>query len=119
MDAAFRARLLEFGLRTIQLASALPKTPAASVLARQLVRAGTSVGANFEEADGAFTRKDWLYRLNVAKSEAKETCYWIRLIKKARIGPEALLTSAESENIEIIKILTSSVKTAQLKRPKF
>lgn len=105
MDPAFKRELLDFGLEIIQLASALPRTPAGSVLAKQVVIAGTSVGANFEEAEGALTRKDWLHYFNVAKKEAKETHYWIALIKRAKLVPEDVLRTAEPKILRITNVV--------------
>ncbi|MBI4482804.1 MAG: four helix bundle protein [Acidobacteria bacterium] len=115
MDLAFKERILDFALRTIRIAAALPKDAAGLVIARQLVRSGTSVGANIAEAEAAFSVKEWLYCMNIAKKEAKETYYWITLIKRGRMVPATTLKNIEPELDEIIGILTKSVKTAQTK----
>ena len=115
MDVAFKERILDFALQIIHLANALPKNPAGSVLERQLVRAGTSVGANVHEAEVAFSVNEWLYCMNVAKKEAKETCYWVTLIRRAEMAPSTSFKRIEAELDEIIGIPTKSIKTAQTK----
>jgi len=78
-------------------------------IARQLLRAGTSIGANVEESLAAYSRKDFNYKMGVASREARETRYWLRLINAGNIIdiPDKYFSEIE----EIISILTSIVKT--------
>jgi len=106
-----RARLLLFSGQVLRICGLLPYSPEAQVLRRQLARAGTAIGANYEEADGTVTRKDFINKLAIARREAKETKYWlsvafIHYLKKqeADIRPEI------EENEEIIKILSAILK---------
>jgi len=111
-----RERTFKFALRIIKLSRALPKDEINRVLMRQVLRAGTSVGANIEEATGAHTKRDFAHSLNIAKKEAYETNYWLRLICKSNSGRiQKRMTELLNESEEILKILTSSVKTAQKK----
>ncbi|MCG6879975.1 MAG: four helix bundle protein [Deltaproteobacteria bacterium] len=84
------------------------------VLSKQFLRAGTSIGANVTESQAAQSRKDFVSKMSIASKEARETSYWIRLLKKARYfeGYEKL-TLLEKEITSITKILTSIVKTAK------
>lgn len=78
-------------------------------IARQLLRAGTSIGANVEEALAACSRKDFNFKMGIASREARETRYWLRLIKAGKIVD--IQNNYFSEIEEIISILTSIVKT--------
>jgi four helix bundle protein len=70
-----RDRTFGFAVRMTKLVNALPSTVSGRVMARQLMRAGSSVGANVEEAQGAGTKKDFARRMNIARSEAREAHY--------------------------------------------
>lgn len=93
--------------------NSLPRSTAADIMARQLMRAGTSVGANVEEAQGSHSRKDFIRRLNIARMEARESLYWLRLIESCRIVPEGQLTGLVDEADQIVRILVASVKRSR------
>lgn len=103
--------MLLFSGRVLLICSLLPFSPEAQVLRRQLAKAGTAIGANFEEADGTVTRKDFINKLAIARKEAKETKYWLSVASAyylkaqgAEIGPDI------EESEEIIKILSAILK---------
>lgn len=82
------------------------------VLSKQLLRSGTSIGANVEEANAAYSKKDFTAKMSIASKEARETQYWLRLIEKSqivKIDVKEYLKSIE----DIINILTAIVKTSQ------
>ncbi|MEO8173673.1 MAG: four helix bundle protein [Sediminibacterium sp.] len=82
------------------------------VLSKQLLRCGTSIGANVEEATAAQTKKDFITKMSIASTEARETRYWIKLLYRSKlvdINYTSYLTSIE----HIINILTKIVKTSQ------
>ena len=83
------------------------------VLSKQLLRAGTSIGANVEESTAAISTKDFIAKLTIASKEARETRYWLRLLNETELTKDldykAYLFSIE----EIVKILTSIIKTTQ------
>jgi four helix bundle protein len=79
-------RTTRFAEAIIEFAKIIPVTPITEPLLKQLVRAGTSVGANYVEADDASSRKDFRYRIEICKREARETKYWLRMIAKAAPG---------------------------------
>lgn len=112
---AIRERLLNFSVSTIRLASKLPKTPAGYAIASQVIRSATSIGANFEEAQDASSTRDFLQKLNISLREAKESYYWLEVIKKAKLLDEININSELSECNEITAILVSSVKTSKAK----
>ena len=94
-----------------KLCKELPKNEANRILVNQVLRSGTSIGANLEEALGAHTKAEFTNSTNIAKKEARETNYWLRLMAesngfKIKKRMEDLLNEVE----EIIKILTASIK---------
>jgi len=76
-------RTAQFGEAIIELVKTFPKDPINSPLISQIVRAGTSIGANYMEADGAQSRKDFRHKISICKKESKETKHWLRMIAKA------------------------------------
>ena len=88
-----KERTFQFGLRIITLSEHLPSTKAGAVLAKQILRSGTSVGANVEEAVAAYSKDDYAYRMGIALKEARETHYWLRLIEGAKMIKEKRLTN--------------------------
>ena len=80
-------RLLNLAARIIKLADALPKSSASKHICLQVVRSGTSAGANYEEARGAESKKDFLHKLGISLKELRETRYWLKLIVQAELLP--------------------------------
>ena len=85
-------------------------------LTRQLVRSGTSIGANVSEAQKAQSTKDFISKLSIASKEAEETRYWLRLLIATEYLEETAGEELLSDVSELIRILTSSVKTMQTKQ---
>jgi four helix bundle protein len=79
-------RTAQFGEAIIELAKTFPQDPVNNPLINQIVRAGTSVGANYMEADGAESKKDFQHKISICKKESKETKHWLRMIVKANPG---------------------------------
>lgn len=84
-------------------------------LGRQILRSGTSIGANIEEAVGGLSSRDFINRLGISYKEARETMYWLRLLKDTDLIEEKIFTSMYKDCEEILKILTSIIKTLKLK----
>lgn len=87
-----------------------------SALSGQLVRAGTSIGANLEEANAAQSRADFISKCHIALKEARETNYWLRLYKSTNMVSEEKINDLLKESHEIISILTVIVKKSKLKK---
>ena len=85
------------------------------VLSRQLLRSGTSIGANVEEAIAAQSRKDFISKMAISSKEARETNYWLRLLRDSKLCGNIDFTDLIKESEEIIKILTSIVKTTKVR----
>lgn len=92
---------------------ALPKDTAGFVVGKQVARSGTSIGANVEEAKAAQSRADFVRRINIARAEARETLYWLRVITGAGLVPKSRLTELQREADELTRILTVIVKNTR------
>ena len=101
-DLADRTQV--FGESVIRLAKQIPVNAVTKPLVSQLVRAGTSVGANYCEADDADTKKDFVYRIGVCKREAKETKYWLRMVAQGapEVKTEARTLWQEARELHLI-----------------
>ncbi len=83
------------------------------VISKQLLRSGTSIGANVEEATAAQSRKDFISKMSIASKEARETNYWLRLYRGSDLCNISEIENYIKDSDEIIKILTSIVKTSE------
>ncbi len=106
-------RVFHFAVRVLKMTQSLPKTYVNIAIINQIIRSATSIGANIEEARGAHTKTDFTYGMNIAKKEARETLYWLRLIVEMNPTFFSKLGLLLKENEEIIKILTAIVKKAK------
>jgi four helix bundle protein len=104
-----KERTFEFGVRVVKLVGALPRTVAGIEVGRQLVRAGTSVGSNTEEADGAVSRKDFVNHIRIARKEARESRYWLRMIAAAGLLVDPEIDALVAEAGELVRILSGIV----------
>ena len=117
-EEQFKARTKNLALRVIRLTGALPKSQAARIIGRQLLRSGTSVGANYRAACRAKSRADIINKLKIVEEEADETLYWLELLAEAKIIPESRLKPLMTETNEIIAMTVASLKTLRAKRTK-
>ena len=103
-----RERTFQFSVRVIKWVRLLPRDMGTQIAAKQLIESATSVGANVEEADGADTPKDRVYKWTISRKEGRESRYWIRVIRAASAdSPEA--AALEQESIELVKILSTLI----------
>jgi four helix bundle protein len=111
----FRTRSFEFACQITRLFKTLDKLPEVpSYIGRQVLRSGTSIGANLEEAKAAQSRRDLVSKFSIALKEARETRYWLRLLVATESTPAQLLTPALEESSQLVAILTASLR--RLKR---
>ena len=108
-----QARTKAFALAVIRLVSRLPRTEVARVIGRQLLRAGTAVGANYRAACRARSSADFRAKLAVVEEEADESLYWLELLADAGILPGHALAGLLQEANELVAIFTASRKTAR------
>src|SRR3954467_8648999 len=104
-----RVRTKKFALRIIRLSSKLPNTATAKVIGGQVLRSGTSVGAQYREAFRAKSKADYISKLTGCLQELEETLYWLELLIEAEIVKPDLLDGLVGETNELIAILTSIV----------
>jgi four helix bundle protein len=95
------------------LAEQLPRTRSGNVVAGQLIRCGSSVGANYRAACRARSRKDFIYRVNVVEEEADECAYWMEVIMESDMKSAKLVLPLHGEAIELTKIMVASAGTAR------
>jgi four helix bundle protein len=109
-------RTFEFAIRIVKLCQYLDEKPGVKrVLSNQLLRSGTSVGANIEEAQAGQSRADFLSKMSIATKEARETLYWLKILEKAELISDDRLQDLKQEADEIVRILTSIVKATKQK----
>ena len=106
-------RLLDFAVKIIELVGSLPKTLAGRRIGDQLLRAATSVGANYEEAQAAESRADFAHKLQIALKEVRESNYWLRLLARIQIGSRSRVTSLVDESSQLRAILSKAVSTVK------
>ena len=102
-----------FALLIIRLAKTIQNDAKEYVLSKQLLRAGTSIGANVEEANAAQTKKDFIAKMSIASKEARESSYWIRLLRDSNYVEENDASRLLKDCEELIRLLTAIVKTSQ------
>jgi len=107
------ARTMTYALSVIKIYREIQNDPVGRVIGKQLLRSGTSIGANVHEAQAAQSRADFITKLSIAHKEARETSYWLSLIAESGVlGRDAIGTVIE-ETSQINKILSSSLLTAK------
>jgi four helix bundle protein len=106
---------LLFAIRIVNLYKFLVTDHKEYVLSKQVLRSGTSVGAMIREAEFGQSKLDFIHKLSIAQKEINETLYWLELLHKTDYLLNDLYTSINLDAIEIIKLITSSIKTAKLK----
>ena len=104
-----------FGLRTVKLYMHLRKNKVERELLIQFLKSGTSVGANVEEAEGGQSLSDFIHKIGIAYKEARETNYWLRLLRDSELLELKLANSFIQDAEEIKKILASILKTSKAK----
>jgi len=111
-----KMRTKKFALRIISLYQSLPKTKEAQVLGYQLLRAATSVGANYRDACRARSNADFISKITLVEEEADESAYWIELLAESGMIKKELLKEVLKEAGELTAIFTASGTTAKLQR---
>ncbi|MGH8020995.1 MAG: four helix bundle protein [Opitutaceae bacterium] len=111
-------RTFLFARRVVDLCQTLDQTPGVSrTLANQLLRSGTSIGANVEEDQASQSRADFAAKYSIACKEARETQYWLRLLAAAGLGVQADIESLTDEAGQLVAILTTIVKRTRNPAP--
>ncbi len=108
-----KKRTKQFALRVIQLMRALPSSPDANVIGKQLLRSGTSVGANYRSANRAKSTADFIAKMAIVEEEADESSYWMELLVESGIFSQSRLKNLITEADELVAISVASIKTAK------
>lgn len=108
-----KRRTRAFALRVIRLAESLPNTPTAKVIKNQMLRCGSSVGANYRAACRAKSMPDFVSKMGTVEEEADESIYWMELLIDAEIVKRSRIADLLDEADQILAIVISSIKTAR------
>jgi four helix bundle protein len=108
-----RTRMKQFALRIVNLASRLPRNRVGDVMGRQILRSGTSIGANYSEAMRASSKRHFISIVEIAAREAGETLYWLELLAESKTVKPALLLALIEECNELTAILTATARSAK------
>lgn len=114
----FKKRTKAFALRIMRLGESLPDTPTARIIRNQILRCGSSVGANYRAACRAKSKPDFISKMGIVEEEADETVYWMELLIDAHIVKPSRIENLLREANEIVSIVVTSINTARgFKRP--
>jgi len=112
---SIQERTFFFACRLVKLYQFLVKQKGATeILGRQLLRSGTSIGTNLQEAIAGQSKADFISRCNIALKEARETLYWLRLLSETNLIPARRIADLSRESNELVAILTTIVKKSRL-----
>jgi four helix bundle protein len=114
-DSIVKHKSFQFAIRVVNLFKLLSGERKEFVLSKQLLRSGTSVGANVREALNAQSPADFIHKLSIAQKECDETLYWLELLKETNYINETEFTSMHNDAIEILKIIRSIILTTKQK----
>lgn len=117
-ESVLRSKSFDFAFRIVNLYKHLQEKHREYVISKQVLRSGTSIGANIEEAKHGQSTVDFIHKLSIAQKEAAETSYWIKLLGRGAYINEKLANSLLADCEEIQKLLTASIKTSKLKLKK-
>ncbi len=109
-------RLLDFAVRIMDLVEALPSKKTATHCANQLLRSGTSPGANYEEARAAESREDFVHKCKIVLKELRESRYWLRAVARKRFVHMERMSPLLQEADELVRIFSKTVSTARSPR---
>ena len=113
MESIIDKRSKVFALRIIKLYKQLKEVDKEFILSKQILRSGTSIGANARERKNSQSKADFINKLSIALKEADETQYWLELLYESGIINKDIFCSLNNDLKEIIAIITSSIKTAK------
>ena len=106
-------RTMQFSVRVVRMVKAMPRDIAEDVIARQLTKSATSIGANYREACHGKSPADFVAKLKICEGEADETLYWLQLLVNTDIMPAARMQALIDEAREFVAIFSAGTKTSQ------
>jgi four helix bundle protein len=113
-----KKRTKAFALRIIKLVESLPSGKTADVIGKQLLRCGTSVGANYRASCRAKSQADFIAKMGIVEEEADESIYWMELLVESGLVRQELLDNLSNEADELVAIVVTSIKTAKQNKSK-
>jgi four helix bundle protein len=106
-------RTKQYALAVIKLCATLPRTPAAQIMARQLLRSGTAVGANFREALRSRSKPEYAAKMNVGLMELEESLYWLELLEESNVRNGVEVDDLKSKSSELSAIFVTMIKRSK------
>jgi four helix bundle protein len=113
MNSPVRDKSYTFALEVIETYKALEEKQRGFVLSKQFLRSGTSIGANAEEAIGAQSKREFLSKISIAYKEARETHYWIRLLRDSNILEVGKANNLIHKSEELLKLMGATISTTK------
>ncbi|MDD2922146.1 MAG: four helix bundle protein [Anaerolineales bacterium] len=110
-EKTFKARTKKLAVAIIKQADKLPRSLAADVISRQVIRSGTSIGANYRAACRAKSTADMINKLKIVEEESDETQYWLEILVEAGVAPQSQIADLHKETGEILAMTVASLKT--------
>ncbi len=109
-------RTFDLAIRIVKMVDHLPRTLSGIEIGKQVLRSGTSVGANVQEADAAESKKDFIHKMGIARKEAQETRFWLGIIQTAILPNDAEVAALWKECDELARILYAIIKNTRVKQ---
>jgi four helix bundle protein len=109
-----KKKSFDFALRIVRLNKCLQEERKEFIMSKQLLRSGTSVGAMVREAEFGESKADFVHKMAIAQKEINESIYWLELLNASEYLTNQQFDSINADAIDIIKMITSSIKTAKL-----
>ena len=113
MEKTIQEKSFQFAVRTVNLCKFLRTEHQEYILSKQLMRSGTSIGANVAEAQQAQSKPDFVHKMSIALKESYETAYWLRLLYATQYLQEKAFDSIMMDCEELVKLLTAIVKSSK------
>jgi four helix bundle protein len=115
MQAQIKQRTKQIGLSVINLVDELPNKPSAWVIAKQIIRSSTSIGANYRAVCRAKSTPDFLNKLKIVEEETDETIFWLEMLEESGLVPADRIMELKKETNEILSIVVASINTTKSK----
>ena len=110
---SLQTRFIDFGARITGLIQKLPRSPAGTHYARQMLRSGTAAAPNYAEARSAESRADFIHKMRIVLKELNETAVWLRMAVRSGLASTDLTTEIQTEAEELCRIVAASIRTAK------
>lgn len=112
-QSILKDRIRAFAIAVIKFAGALPRNRTADIIARQIIRSGASVGANYRAACRARSRAEFIAKMGIVEEEADETAYWLEILAETGIVTQQAISDLHNEASQIVAMVIASIKTAR------